>query len=423
MPLSIDRRAVLRAAGIGLVLPMLESVGAFALPRRRRAPASRFVAVGVGLGLHTPALFPARSGRDYDDTPLLAPLEAFRGQYTLFSGLDHNGRNGHPFWRTFLTGPEPESISLDQELAAALGSDTRYASLQLSAGPPGHDVMSVTREGVALPMNASPYSLFNQLFGEDADQKHVAYLLESNRSVLDFVLEDARRLERRVSAADRDKLDEYLTSLRAVEQDLARQHRWLDVPKPRIDAPPPASATPASAQMFEAAKSMYDLMALALATDSARVMTLYFPTFSPVFTLDGQRLVAGYHGLSHHNNDPLKVRDLIKIDTLHMQLFAGFLEQLAQKRDAEGRPLLDSTVVLLGSGMGDGSRHSNQNVPALVAGGGMRHGLHVDHRAENGESPEGGPVLSNLFVTLLRACGVERDTFANSNGDMSHVLS
>jgi hypothetical protein len=416
----MDRRTVLKAAGVSLALPLLEFTGA--APSGADRP-RRFVAIGAFLGFHTPALFPQTAGTGYETTPLLEPLRALRGDYTVLSGLDHNGPNGHTYWGTYLTGPNKSSVSIDQVLIPHLGRETRFASLELSAGPPGAGmVMSVTADGIALPMLHHNTVLYSRLFGRGADQRHLAYVLESGRSVLDFVREDARALERKVSATDRAKLDEYFTSLRDVEGKLANERAWLDRPKPVVDYEAPAEDFLGPDQEFEAEEVMYDLMALALSTDSTRVISFFLPGLAPLFTIDGRRLIAGYHGLSHHNHDPQKIRDLLVIEDLHVRLFARFLRALKERVDERGRSVLDDTVVLFGAGMGDASRHSNQNLPILVAGGGLRHGQHLDFRAENGESPGRGPVLANLYLTLARRLGVELDEFANSNGTLDELL-
>jgi hypothetical protein len=418
----MERRTVLKAAGIGLALPMLEAFAAASRGREETRP-RRFVAIGAFLGFHTPAFFPRTAGPDWESTTLLDPLREHRADLTVLSGLDHNGPNGHNYWGTYLTGPNKSDISLDQLLLPHLGGDTRFASLELSAGPPGAGmVMSVTKEGIALPMVHHNTVIYSRLFGRGADDAHLAYTLDTGRSVLDFVREDARRLELSLGAADRDKLDEYFTSLRDVEGKLANERAWLGRPKPQVDYDPPTEDFLGPDQEFEAEEVMYDLMALALATDSTRVISFFLPGLAPLFTIDGRRLVAGYHGLSHHNHDPQKIRDLLLIEGVHMRLFARFLAALKDKRDERGEPVLDDTLILFGAGMGDASRHSNQNLPILVAGGGLRHGRHLDFRAQNGESPGAGPVLANLYVTLARRLGVEVDSFANSNGDLDELL-
>ena len=424
MTRQLNRRGFLGAAGLGLALPMLESLGRAAPALAGAEPVRRLVVIGPALGLHTPSLYAASPGpADLPSSTLLEPLAALRGELSLFAGLDHRGRHGHAFWRTFLTGPDEHSISLDQRAAPVLGGQTRFSSLQLCGGPPGAtEVMSVTPEGIALPMNYRPRAVFGQLFGRGADQAHLAYLLESNTSVLDAVREDARRLNRRVSRVDSEKLDEYFSALRAVEKNLAHEQSWLSTPKPEVDYELGDLNPLASAQMFKSAQAMYDLMGLALQTDSVRVMTLYFPKFSPVFTLDGRKLIAGYHALSHHNGDADMIRDLVAIDLVHMGMFASFLESLRSRTDAEGRPLLDSTLVMFGSGMGDASRHSNADVPILLAGGGLRHGGFHDYRVEAWEQTGERAVLADLYVTLLRRMGVELESFANSRGDLDSTL-
>ena len=439
-PRACDRRSLLRGAGVCVALPLLESLGAAARATGVAEPvrppgALRLVTVGAYLGFHTPALYPsvppgasipagAKVHPEYPLSPSLEPLAAHRERFTLFAGLDHNGPNGHAFWHTYLTGPNPRSISLDQRAARAIGTGTRYRSLELSAGPPGAgSAMAITPEGIALPMEYRPSAVYARLFGTGADQARTDYLLSSHRSVLDFVRDDARRLANRVGAEDRAKLDEYFTALREVEGQLSAERSWLEVPKPTVEFTPGPEDFLGSEQLFEAAEVLYELTALALRTDSTRVVSLYLPGLAPVFTLDGRKLVSGYHSLSHHNHHPEKLRDLVAIDRRHLSQLARFLDRLATWTDAEGRALLDTTVVLCGTGMGDASRHSNQDVPALVAGGPFRHGRFVDLRSENGESPTDGPVLSNLFVSILRALGLEDERFANSSGDLDAHLT
>lgn len=160
---------------------------------------------------------------------------------------------------------------------------------------------------------------------------------------------------------------------------------------------------------------MFDLMALALQTDSARVATLFIAGLGQVFTLDGQTLQAGYHALSHHGNDPDLIRDLIRVETEHMRCLDRFLTQLKQKTDHEGQPLLDSTVVMFGTGMGDASRHSNRDLPTLVAGGGFKHGQHIA-----GDLKDDSLLLGDVFISILKQMGIETDRFSNASHGVSN---
>ncbi|MDG1891182.1 MAG: DUF1552 domain-containing protein [Verrucomicrobiota bacterium] len=413
----INRRRFLKAAGVTLALPALESLAAPASGALPAAKARNVVCVGTYLGFHQPAFFPEQAGRDYKLSPLLKPLEQHRSQFTVFSGLDHQAPNGHGAWNNFLCGQAPSTYSLDQKIADAIGEHSRFPSIQLSAGK-ASQTMSHTRQGVALPMLQRPSVLYGKLFASPEDRARNEYLLRSGRSSLDVVLEDAKRLQRRVSSTDRAKLDEYFDSLRDVEKRLSHEIRAVNEPVPKTDYRLPDYDPVAPTLQLEAETLMYDLMALALETDSTRVMSLFIGGLGQVFTINGETLQAGYHALSHHGNDPDAIADLMKVETEHMRCFDRFLTQLKSKTDAEGRSLLDSTIVLLGTGMGDSSRHANANLPTLVAGGGFNHGRHVAIDREK----EARPLLGDLYLTLMQQLGVESDRFSNASRNLNHLF-
>lgn len=239
--------------------------------------------------------------------------------------------------------------------------------------------------------------------------------IRSGHSAIDPVLDDARRLQRSVPAADRDKLGEYFDSLREVEKRMMRQLETVHDPVPVTGYELPAYDPVAPTLQLEAESLMYDLMALALQTDSTRVLSLFIGGLGQVFTINGETLKAGYHALSHHGNNPETIADLVKVEREHMLRFARFLAHLERKEDAEGRSLLDSTIVLLGSGMGDASRHANTNLPTLVAGGGFQHGQHiaVDRKADD------APLLGDLYITILQQLGLEVDRFSNASRNLN----
>jgi hypothetical protein len=233
-----------------------------------------------------------------------------------------------------------------------------------------------------------------------------------------MVLDDATRLRRSLGARDRAKIDEYFESLRAVEQRMTRQRAAADRPPERTNYRLPDYDPITPNLQIEAEGILYDLMALALEGGQTRVITLFLHGLGQVFSLDGRQLVAGYHGLSHHGNDPVMIRDLVAIETAHMHCLAGFFSQLAEKKTPEGKSLLDDTIVLVGTGMGDASRHSNANLPTLVAGGGLKHGSHI---AVEPKQP-GAPLLGDLYVTLMQRLGIETDRFSNATKNMNEVL-
>lgn len=418
-PPRLPRRRFLRAGLSCVALPALE---AFASAAPVDGRARTFVSVGAYLGWHAPAFFPKQTGAGYEMPPLLEPLAAHRDHFTIFSGLDHRAPNGHEAWNNYLCGKVPGSYSLDQVIADRIGQSSRFPSLHLIAGASEHTngrQMSYTKEGVPLPEIERPSVLYKKLFLSSADRARVGYVLSSGRSALDDVVGDAKRLQSALPASDRAKLDEYFESVRGVERRMAREIATIDVPVPQPDYKVPETDPITPNLMMEAEQVMYDLMALAIQTESTRVMTFGLYGLGQVFTIDGQPLSAGYHALSHHGNDPGMVRDLIKLERSHMVQLAGFLRQLREKKDAHGRPLLDTTIVLAGTGMGDASRHSNQNLPTLVAGGGFQHGRHisVDRNAN------GAPLLGDLYVTLMQRLGMEVGTFSNASRNMNQLFS
>lgn len=418
----LNRRRFLKAVGMTLALPVLESFPAISAPRLAggSAKAKRLVCVGANLGLHGPSLFPEETGADWKVTPLTQALAQHRDSFSLFSGLDHRANNGHKEWDNYLCGRKVGDVSLDQIAAEAIGKDTRYGSLQLSAGKGSfRQKMVYNQAGVPLPMIERPSVVYQSLFGMPDDLERTEYLIKSGRSSLDKVTEEAKTLNGLVSAADREKLDEYFGSVRDLEERMQRQLKGLREPRPQVDYKLPAFDPIAPTLMLENQALMYDLMALALETDSTRVITMFLPGLGEVFTINGETLSAGYHALSHHGNNTGLIEDLLKVETQHMRLLAGFLEQLKRKRDTEDRPLLDSTIVMWGAGMGDASRHSNTNLPILLAGGGFEHGKHhaFDRNAAD------APLLGDLYITMLQQLGLEQDRFSNASRNLNQYLS
>lgn len=414
---STDRRQFLKAAGVSLALPALES---FAAPTAgaSSAKAKNIVCIGTYLGFYQSAFFPKKAGSDYELPRLLEPVAEHRNQFTVFSGFDHRAPNGHGAWNNFLCGQTPGSYSLDQRVADQIGQDSRYPSIQLSAGKASR-TMSHTKRGVALPMIQRPSVLYSKLFASPEDRARNEYLLRSGHSSLDVVLDDAKRLQKSVSVADKAKLAEYFDSLREVEKRMTRQIEAVNDPVPETSYQLPGYDPVAPTLQLEAETLMYDLMALALETDSTRVMSLFIGGLGQVFTINGETLQSGYHALSHHGNDPDAIADLIKVETEHMYCFNRFLTQLQAKTDAQGQPLLDSTIVLLGSGMGDASRHANSNLPTLVAGGGFKHGQHIAADRKQKDAP----LLGDLYITLMQQLGLESDRFSNASRNLNQQFS
>lgn len=418
----IDRRNFIRSLGIGLALPMLESIQpVFAKVATTAAPVKRLVAIGSYLGFHTPSWFPKETGHGYSMSPVLKPIEDLRNDFTLFSGLDHRAPNGHKNWKNYLTGKGTPSISLDQVVAKSIGDQTRFDSLQITCGtPPGGGQMSFTKEGIMLPAIGRPSVLFGKLFSSDSDKARMGYVLDSGGSVLDLVMEEARALERRVTTRDREKLGEYFSSVRDVEQQIQKQRQWLEKPSPKIEYALPEFDPVAPDLSLECESIMYDLMTLALETDSTRVISFLVPGSGQVFNIDGRLLSAGYHGLSHHGNDAKKIAEFNLVGSQHMARFGKFIRQLKERKDPDGRSLIDTTVALYGSGMGNANTHDNSRLPVLVAGGPFKHGSH--HAIDRDNPSDTVPLMGDLFLTLMQSMGLETDRFANAKRNMNDYL-
>ena len=420
---TTNRRHFLRVGATALALPMLEAFSAPAASKVR-AGAKNFVAIGTFLGWHQNSFFPKVGGRDYEIPETLHPIAELRDEFTIFSGLDHRAPNGHGAWSNFLCGQSPKSYSLDQMIADSIGASSRFPSIQLAAGAGESDSkegngISFTRRGVKLPQVQRPSVLYRQLFTSKADRSRTEYLLRSGRSSLDLVLDDALRLQKSLPTRDRDKLEEYFESFRAVEKRMGRQLETINDPIPTPDYKLPGYDPITPNLQIEAEQIMYDLMTLALETDSTRVISFFLHGLGQVFSFEGKALGSGYHGLSHHGNNPAMIRDLVTIETAHIHCFAGFLKQLKEKKSTQGKSLLDETIVLLGTGMGDASRHSNANLPTLVAGGGFKHGSHMALGASKNEAP----LLGDLYLTLMQRLGIEQDRFSNASRNLNELFS
>lgn len=413
-----NRRNFLKASGVCLALPMLET---FAEEKKtsvnfQNAKAKRLICIGSNLGYYRKAFYPKESGRNYKASKLLSYVDKHRNDYTVFSGLDHRSGNGHNNWDNFLCGNKIGSYSLDQIVADNIGDQTRIPSVQLcSGGIPSIQKMSYTKRGIPLPMTDRPSVLYKKMFSSKDDLARTEYLLKSGKSSLDLVLDETKNLAKKVSSEDKQKLKEYFTSVREVENRMGRQQEYLKQGPVTVDYKLPSYDPVAPSLMLESQKIMYDLMALALQTDTTRVSTLFLAGLGQVFTLEGETLQAGYHALSHHGNDPDMIRDLVRVESEHMKCLNDFLNQLKEKKDSQGRALLDSTIVLFGTGMGDASVHANNDLPTLVAGGGFKHGKHIRTDRWGNKNAH---LLGDLYITLLNQLGIETDTFANANRKM-----
>ena len=416
---SANRRSFLRAAGVCLALPTLESLRQTARAGDQATP-QRMVCIGNEFGMYPGSFWPKQTGVDYELTPLLQPLASHKGEFTLFSHLDHGLKGGHFAIHAYLTGVKaaearglPDGgISVDQRAAEFVGSRTRFPSLTIGSdyGLHGGCQMSWTRTGTRIPPIPGPRELFRQLFVEESEaaKKQVAERILLQGSILDAVLGDASSLKKKLNRNDGQKLDEYFSSVRDVETKLALDQQWLSVPKPKAPIDEPANKG-----LTLDLPAIYDLIALALQTDSTRVATL---EIANGFSASALGIKQGYHGLSHHGKVKDSIDLLVQIELYQMEQFARFLEKLRSIREpGTDGTLLDSTMVLMGSGMGDANSHTNSDLPIILAGGGFRHG---EHKAYPAASNRRVP-LCNLFVSMLQQFGVETDRFSNSTGTLN----
>ena len=408
---SIDRRSFLQGVGVALALPMLESRARGAQPQRPR----RILAIGNHLGFYPPTFFPKAAGAAYVSRQTLKNIEKHRKDFTVFSNLDDGANGGHSGVHAFLSGgirkeeskgfPE-KNISLDQVAAEHSGSAARFPSI--TAGLAEGTDMCWTRTGVRIPPVNNPARLFQALFVQSskAEREIERQRLGHRGSVLDALRESAKSLHGDLNSADRDKLDQYLTSVRYVERRLQMSRDWLDKPKPK----PSIKAVADEERMhIEEMPLFFDLLTLALQTDSTRVATFEIPMGFTTSDLDN--VTSGYHGLSHHSNGENKLEQLKVVEdyifTQVNRLFDGLQEA----------KIFDDTLVVMGSGMSDGSKHSNKDLPVLLAGGGLKHQGHVVCPADKHKRVP----LSNLWLSSLQWFGIERESFGKSSGTFSQM--
>jgi Protein of unknown function (DUF1552) len=455
----ISRRHFLRGLGVTVALPLLDAmrplraVAAAAADKPRRS-----VFAYIPNGVNGLAWQVAKAGRDYEFSESLKPLAKHRKNLTIFSGLHHPNGIGsqHVCADLFLTGAKLDTnqrsvrntVSCDQLMAEVTSLHTRFSSLELSVAagvgqPNNSTTLAFSRDGAPLPAEENARAVFNRLFVEDAGGvKAEGEKLKTHHSVLDAVLDDAKSLRRALGQDDRTKLDEYLHSVRDVETRTERLESWLDVPKPKLDKEEIAhfQRNVTKAQAGEYYRTMYDLIVLALRTDMTRVVTYMSGSEGNGIAIPEIGVTQMRHSLSHHNGDPVILDRLARSDAFIMQQFAYFLDRLQTVQDGD-EPLLDRTMVLVGSGMSFGHGHHNANLPVLFAGGrglGFKHGQHIDYnlpkigaykldydewRAITSRPQDDKARLSNLMLTMLQKMDVHTEQFVDSLAPVSEIIA
>ena len=447
---AIPRRTVLRGVGATLALPLLDGMlpAATALAKTAAQPIARFCTVYVPNGIVMERWTPVAEGSAFEFTPTLKPLEPFRDHLLVLSGLDNTGarsRSGSSGAHAkpagaFMTGIEPLpttgsfglqlGISMDQILANTLGQETPLPSLEL--GLEGTDTvngvgtcdvgfscayqnrLAWSGPSTPLPVETNPRVVFDRLFGsvDSTDPAVRKARLRRQGSIIDSVLDKVSRLQGGLGHGDRAKLEEYVQSVREIErriQNAESQGREL----PLVESP---AGIPVSYD--EHARLMFDMQALALQTDTTRVITFQIGREQSGATYPQIGVSDSHHPISHHGGDKNKIASLAKINTYHTTLFAYFLKKLASTSDGEGT-LLDHVIILYGSAISEGNRHDIRNLPILLAGGGaglIKSGRHIKY-------PDETQRLTNLQLTLLNKLRVPTETFGDSTGEQLRELS
>jgi hypothetical protein len=402
----MSRRTFLKGTGISLALPWLDamSLGASSVSTAGSIAAAetprRSVFCFWGLGINGRDFTPADKGLNYTLTPILKPLEPLRRDFTVISGLKLTHSGGHTGDRTFLTGVNTRKagaklrISCDQELAGAIGRDTRFPSLTLGIkrgtgfGAPQDSTLSWTAGGTPIPTENRPHVLFDRLFRPETPdtlaQREAEFLRRS--SVLDSLRAEAARLNASLGADDRHKLDEYLTGIRDLERRMQEEKDWLRKPRPnvpRIDFGKDQGLDPdkSGLEYRRYQRLMFDVITLALQTDSTRVIS-YMARMDGSDGTGAWRELGNkynYHEMTHHGEDPDKLAWFTKSDVWYMEEWAYFLKKLKSIKEGDGT-LLDHTLVAYGSSGGSINAHHNHHLPTMLAGGarlGVKHQGHI----------------------------------------------
>ncbi len=414
----LDRRTFLRASCVAIGLPLLDAMIPASAAQAKAAfgQQPRLVLIGQPLGIYGPNFFPEQPGRDYTPSRYLKLLAAHRDRFTVFSGMSHRYAAGHFAEVGLFTGVPPEfirdndiknGISLDQEVASHLGNQTRFSSLILGGGNAAWN-----RRGVRIPAESRATQVFRKLFiaGTPEEEARELTRVRDGQSILDDVGGQIKDLSRKVGTADRQRLDLFLAAVREAEQSLQQDESWRTTPKPKVDFPPPTNDF-GGPQLVERSRQWYNLVHLALQTDSTRVVSLWLSTQERP-EIPGVNL--GHHDASHHGQDPAKLEQLALIEEAEIEVLGEFLDKLKQSSEGD-HSLLDRTAVLYASNLGNSSSHDNNNLPILLAGGSFKHQGHVAFNTKE------NTLLSNLYVRMLHHMGIEAQSFGASSGMISEV--
>lgn len=448
---KLSRRSFLRGFGTVMALPYMEAMlpGKSLLGQPGTASEGmlrpmRMAFVYHPNGVIMDAFTPKKTGRDFDFPQAIEALQPFAEHIQVHSGLEHDkarangdGAGGHARANaTFLTAAQAYKtggtdihlgVSVDQVAAEAIGHETVFPSLELSASnrrrsgtcDSGYSCiyqnnLSWRTPTTPMPPETNPKVVFDRLFSNnitsDADENREKRDL-FNQSILDYVLEDAKALQKKLGAADRDKLDEYTTSVREIEKRIERAAQFSAKEFPDYQAP-----TGIPEDYREHLRLMYDMMVLAFQTDSSRITTFMQECDGSSRSFYQIGVSEGHHSLSHHAGEQEKIEKVKTIDRFYFDQFAYFLERLQTTADGPEGTLLDHCAIVYGGGLSDGNRHTNDNLPVILAGkgdGSLQSGRHVQHK--------GGVPMANLYLSLLDKMGVQANRFGDSTGKLRDI--
>ena len=419
----MNRRTVLRASGALVTLPFLDAmVGPSAKAAKDAKPPRRMVLLHRGLGTYHPYLVPKQTGLKYEAPRYLKILEAHRGRFTLFSGMSHLGYpNSHVTSAATFTGVGPEgvargddihnTVSVDQVAAEKVGDQTRARSLTLNSMG-GAQSLSWNRQGVPVPKSGNRSAVFKQMFidGTPDEIKRQLNRLAHGHSILDDMRGDLKQMHASLGAADSHRIQLMESSIREAEVLLHQEEAWAKKPKPKVDVKP-ADVGEKTTNWIQSQQRWYALIRLILQTDSTRVITYGLGEQNNRNVPD---LEIGHHGASHHGKDPAKIEQYARYESKEYQNFAGFLDLLHDTAEGDGT-LLDHTMVLMTSNLGDASAHASNNLPTFLAGGGFKHQGHVGFDTKKNH-PQ-----SNLYLRMLHQFGIHDKTFGSSTGALSEL--
>jgi len=412
----LSRRTMLRSAGVAITLPLLDAMRpAVVSAANKPARPKRMVCINTNLGILDEHFYPQSTGREFETTPYLEPVAAFRDRTTIVQGASHpQVSGGHSAEVSYLTAAPHcgtasfrNSISLDQYAAEQIGHLTRLPTLSLVVSQQGNQSLSFTSSGVMVPAERNPAEVFAKMFvqGDTQSVQQRVHDLKLGRSILDTVAARANQLKRQVGPTDSQRIDQFFQSVREVEQRLVAAEQWERTPKPTTDQPPPLEGE----YLLDRLDSMNRLILLALQSDSTRLTSMLVKCDGFSAHIPGVKTEA--HNLSHHVGRKDKLIELKNFQIAQFQSLAKLLSDIDAVSE-EGDSLLDRTQVLYGSNLGNANNHDTRNLPTLLVGGGFGHAGHIAFDRKDNRP------LADLYVSMLQQLGIETDRFASGTTTM-----